>query len=300
MIVVRTVEDLREQVRLAQSKGAVVGFVPTMGFLHEGHLSLLDEARAAGAGYIVVSIFVNPSQFGPREDFDSYPRDEERDRRLLEARGADLLFAPDVSVMYPEGSQTTVHVSAVSAPLEGEKRPGHFDGVSTVVAKLLNMVGADLAVFGQKDAQQCAVIRRMVLDLQIPVRLIFAPTVREADGLAMSSRNWYLSENERILAPALHRALLAGAEVLRSGSADARAAEKLMALTLEAWPGVTLDYLAVVDPETFLAPEDLDRPIVLVGAVRIGNTRLIDNIPLPRSVAGSDGEEQNRVEPATA
>ncbi|MEO8218006.1 MAG: pantoate--beta-alanine ligase [Acidobacteriota bacterium] len=299
MIVVRTVDDLRQRIRSARSTASKIGFVPTMGFLHEGHLSLVDAARSAGADYIVVSIFVNPTQFGPREDFASYPRDEDRDRRLLEERGADLLFAPDVATMYPEGSRTTVRVAGVSEPLEGARRPGHFDGVSTVVAKLLNMVTPDLAVFGQKDAQQCAVIRRMVLDLELPLQLLFAPTIREKDGLAMSSRNWYLSENERVLAPALHRALLAGAEVLGSGAADAAVAENMMVLTLEEWPGVTLDYLAVVDPETFLPPEDLHRPLVVVGAVRIGTTRLIDNIPLPRGFTKEQGKD-NPLQTATA
>src|SRR5438067_13349178 len=217
MITARTIDEVREAVASARIHGATVGFVPAMGFLHEGHLSLFEVARQSGATFIVVSIFVNPRQFGPSEDFSRYPRNEARDAEMLESRGVGVLFLPSVETMYPPGSQTTVSVAGVAKPLEGERRPGHFDGVATVVLKLFDIVQADLAAFGRKDAQQCAVIERMVRDLDVPVRLVFGETVREADGLAMSSRNSYLSAEDRKLAPVLHRALRAGEEAITHG-----------------------------------------------------------------------------------
>ena len=253
-----------------------------MGFLHEGHLSLVKTARDAGARFVVVSIFVNPKQFGPNEDFSRYPRSEERDRELLERAGADLLFMPAVEVMYPPGAATTVSVSNVARPLEGERRPGHFDGVATIVLKLLDIVQPDIAVFGRKDAQQCAVIDRMVRDLDVPVRLVFGETMREHDGLAMSSRNSYLSPKERELAPALHRALRAGEEALLHDVEDVAAVEKLMHRVIADTPGVEVDYLALVDPETFEPPADFNRDLLVAGAVRVGKTRLIDNIRVSR------------------
>jgi pantoate--beta-alanine ligase len=274
MIIARTIADVRAAVAEARSGGASIGFVPTMGYLHEGHLSLVDAARENGATWLAVSIFVNPTQFGPKEDFSSYPRDEERDIALLEGRKVDLLFAPGVEEIYPEGAMTTIKVSGVSDALEGERRPGHFEGVATVVAKLFNIVQPDLAVFGQKDAQQCAVIRAMVRDLDLPVRLVFAPTRRESDGLAMSSRNSYLSAEERAIAPALYRALRAGAASLEN-------AAEAMRQELARTPGVQLDYLELVDARTFQPPVDLNRDLIVVGAVRVGRTRLIDNIPIP-------------------
>ena len=246
-----------------------------MGFLHEGHLSLIRVARESGAQFIVVSVFVNPKQFGPKEDFSRYPRDEKGDIELLEREKVDLLFLPDVDTMYPPGSMTTVHVAGVAEPLEGERRPGHFDGVATVVLKLFDIVQPDLAVFGRKDAQQCAVIDRMVRDLDVPVRLVFGDTIREHDGLAMSSRNSYLSPDERKVAPVLHRALRAGEEAITHGIHDVDGIEKLMRRTAV---GVDVDYLAVVDPETFRAPADFRRDVLLAGAVRVGKTRLIDNV----------------------
>lgn len=282
MIVARTVEEVRHAVREARMHGATIGFAPTMGFLHEGHLSLIETTREAGATFVVVSIFVNPRQFGPNEDFARYPRDEERDRELLAAAGVDLLFLPPVDVMYPAGSSTAVVVSGVSRPLEGERRPGHFDGVATVVAKLFNIVQPDLAAFGRKDAQQCAVIERMVRDLDMPVRLVFGETVREHDALAMSSRNSYLSGAERARAPALHRALRAGEEAITHGIHEVAGIEKLMHRVVAEEGGVDVDYLVVVDPLTFEPPVDFDREILLAGAVRIGRTRLIDNVRVPR------------------
>ena len=278
MRVVTTIEEVREAVRVARANGETIGFVPTMGFLHEGHISLIDVARDAGATFLVVSIFVNPKQFGPNEDFSRYPRDEMRDRELLENAKVDLLFLPPVEVMYPAGAATTISVSTVARPLEGERRPGHFDGVATVVAKLFNIVQADIAAFGRKDAQQCAVIERMVRDLDLPVRLVFGETKREGDGLAMSSRNSYLSAGERAKAPVLHRALRAGEEAITHGIHEVAGIEKLMNRVVTEEGGVEVDYLAVVDPETFQAPADFDREVLLAGAVKIGRTRLIDNI----------------------
>ena len=277
MKVVKSIEEVREAVLGARTHGATVGFVPTMGFLHEGHLSLIDVAREAGAAFIVVSIFVNPLQFGPAEDFSRYPRNEARDRELLENAKVDLLFLPDVETMYPTGAQTTVTVSDVAAPLEGQRRPGHFAGVATVVAKLFNIVQPDVAAFGQKDAQQCAVIERMVRDLDVPVRLIFGETVREHDGLAKSSRNSYLSTEERAKAPVLHRALRAAEEAITHGIREVEDVEKLMRRVVEEEGGVEVDYLAVVDPETFVPPAEWHE-VLLAGAVRVGKTRLIDNI----------------------
>jgi pantoate--beta-alanine ligase len=277
VIIARTIEEARNAIAAVRSQPLKIGFVPTMGFLHEGHLSLIDVARANGADFVIVSIFVNPRQFGPSEDFERYPRDEAKDRALLESRNVDLLFLPALDVMYPPGSQTTVHVGGVAKPLEGERRPGHFDGVATVVLKLFDIVQPDIAVFGRKDAQQCAVIERMVRDLDVPVRLVFGETVREADGLAMSSRNSYLSPDQRALAPVLQRALRAGERELAS-----RNVEWVESAMRDVAKGVDVDYLLLVDPETFEAPSDFERDLLLAGAVRIGKTRLIDNIRVPR------------------
>ncbi|MGZ4807795.1 MAG: pantoate--beta-alanine ligase, partial [Thermoanaerobaculia bacterium] len=277
-----TIAEVRDHIAAARARGAIIGFVPTMGFLHEGHLSLIRVARDAGATFIIVSIFVNPKQFGPNEDLSRYPRNEERDRELLESESIDLLFLPPVDVMYPPGSATTVQVSTVARPLEGERRPGHFDGVATVVLKLFNIVQPDLAAFGRKDAQQCAVIERMVRDLDVPVRLVFGETLRERDGLAMSSRNSYLSATERQIAPVLHRALRAGEDALVHGIHDVAAIEKLMHRVASETPGLEVDYLALVDPQTFEPPADFHRDLLFAGAVRVGKTRLIDNIRVSR------------------
>lgn len=281
MKIVRTVEEVRAAVSNARRSGGEVAFVPTMGYLHEGHLSLVRLVREEGARFVVASIFVNPLQFGPNEDFTTYPRDEERDAALLEREGTDLLFLPSVQTMYPEGASTNVCVRGVSAPLEGERRPGHFDGVATVVAKLFHIVQPDVAAFGRKDAQQCAVIGKMVRDLDMPLRLVFGDTVREADGLAKSSRNSYLSPEERTKAPVLHRALRAGSDAVSDGVRDVAEIEKRMREVVDAEKGVTLDYLSLVDPLTFGPPPDFERELLVAGAVRIGRTRLIDNIRIP-------------------
>lgn len=276
----RTIAGVRVAVHHARAAGATVGFVPTMGYLHRGHLSLIDVARDAGATFVVVSVFVNPRQFAPSEDLSRYPRDEVRDLEALEAADVDLVFLPEVDVMYPPGATTTVSVGGVSAPLEGERRPGHFDGVATVVVKLFGIVGADIAAFGRKDAQQCAVIEQLVCDLDIPVRLVFGETVREPDGLAMSSRNGYLTAQERAKAPVLHRALRAGEEAIRSGVREVAEIENAMRGVVAGVEGVEVDYLAVIDPATFLPPSGFEGEILLAGAVRIGKTRLIDNVRL--------------------
>lgn len=283
MLITRTIDETRRAVAAARAQGRTVGFVPTMGFLHDGHLSLVDVARAEGADFIAVSIFVNPRQFGPAEDFDRYPRDEERDRLLLADRGVDLLFLPSVEAMYPAGATTSISVGPVAKPLEGARRPGHFEGVATVVAKLLNIVQPQIAAFGRKDAQQCAVIERMTRDLDLPVRLVFGETIREHDGLAMSSRNSYLTPEQRAVAPALYRALRAGEEALLHGVADVASVERLMLQFAAEVPEIEVDYLVLVDPETFERPADLERDLLVAGAVRVGRTRLIDNIRIPRS-----------------
>jgi pantoate--beta-alanine ligase len=283
MIVATTIEAARAAIANARTAGKTIGFVPTMGFLHDGHLSLIDAARANGANFIVVSIFVNPTQFGPNEDFERYPRDEARDKDLLEGKDVDVLFLPSVTVMYPPGSQTSVHAGAVARPLEGERRPGHFDGVATVVLKLFNIVQPDLAVFGRKDAQQCVVIERLVRDFDVPVKLVFAETAREPDGLARSSRNSYLSADERAIAPALYRALRVGEEAIAGGNRDVSEIESLMRAALPEKSSLEIDYIAVVDPETFLPPAHFRRDVLIVGAVRVGRTRLIDNVRIARA-----------------
>jgi len=281
MITARSVSEVRSEIRAARAAGSTIGFVPTMGFLHEGHLALIDAARHAGASYIAVSIFVNPTQFGPKEDFSRYPRDEEGDSKKLISRDVDLVFIPTVSEMFGGDRNVEVKVAGVARPLEGERRPGHFDGVATVVTQLFNIVRPDLAVFGQKDAQQCAVVRQLIKQLAIPVQLVIAPTSRESDGLAMSSRNVYLSKEQRELAPMFQRALRVGRdELLRGGSAPT--VEERMREELGKMHGIEIDYLALVDASTFETPLSLDRDLVLVGAIRIGQTRLIDNIPVMR------------------
>jgi pantoate--beta-alanine ligase len=277
----RRIDEVRLSVREAKSSGKRIGFVPTMGSLHDGHLALLDAARAAGCDFLVVSIFVNPKQFGPNEDFARYPRDEHGDLAQLRSRGVDLLFAPSVEEIYPPHFQTSVRVSGVARALEGERRPGHFDGVATIVCKLFNIVQPDVAVFGEKDAQQCAVISRMVKDLAIPVELRFHPTVRESDGLARSSRNVYLDPRERSIAPAMHEAITLGASKLRGG-ASVKEAEDAMAARIREESALSLDYLRVVDPNTFETPSDDVNEVAIVGAVRIGSTRLIDTMTLTR------------------
>lgn len=273
MMIVRTVADVRAAV--AEGPGPV-GLVPTMGALHEGHLALVRAARERCAT-VVVSLFVNPTQFNEQSDLAAYPRDEQRDAELAASAGADLLFAPTVDEVYPPGFSTTVTVAGVTAPLEGAQRgTSHFDGVATVVTKLLNMVGPDHAYFGQKDAQQAAVIRRFVTDLNIPAQIHTVPTVREPDGLALSSRNVHLRGDERDRALALSRALQAAERAAAAGERDAAAirAQALAALTPFA---VEPEYLELVDPETLDPVERVEADVLVAIAARVGSTRLIDN-----------------------
>lgn len=280
MEVIRRREPLRDACDDARLEGRTVGFVPTMGFLHEGHLSLVRKARRESDA-VVVSIFVNPLQFGPGEDLDAYPRDEGRDLGLLEETGVDLAFVPAAEEMYPGGPpQVTVDPGALGDVLEGASRPGHFRGVGTVVAKLFGIVGACRAYFGDKDAQQLAVVRRMVEDLDLPVSVLAGETVREPDGVAMSSRNVYLSPEEREAARALPRALAAAEALVEGGERDAHAVRAEMARHLGAEPLADLDYVAVVDEETFGEIERLERPARGLVAARVGPARLIDNVRL--------------------
>ena len=271
MNVERTIADLRGTLTNAARP---VGFVPTMGALHEGHLSLVRAARER-CETVVMSIFVNPLQFGPTEDFDRYPRPEKDDLAAAEQAGVDVVFLPSVDEMYPPGRSTTVHVAGVTDRFEGAIRPDHFDGVATVVAKLFGIVGAELAFFGQKDAQQLAVVRQMVEDLSMPVEIVGCETVRESDGLAMSSRNAYLSPDERDRSLALWNSLQAGAGALRDGVGNDEAQARMLSVLEPAVDSV--DYAAVVDPDTFEDPRPGERRLLIVAA-RLGKTRLIDNL----------------------
>jgi len=276
MIVHSTVGELKEA---RSSWQRPVGLVPTMGYLHEGHISLVRAARAESKT-VVVSIFVNPTQFGPSEDLSRYPRDMERDLSLLEQEGVDVVFAPPDGAMYPSGYSTWIDVQGVTGILEGASRPGHFRGVATVCNKLFNIVSPERAYFGQKDAQQVAVLKTMVRDLDMNLELIVLPTVREADGVAMSSRNAYLRPDERVAARVLHRALTQAREMQESGVSDADAIRKRMASVVEAEPLAVLEYATIVDPLTFEELDTLQGPALGVITVRIGTTRLIDNMPL--------------------
>lgn len=276
MQTVRQIDDLRKALDAFRSEGARLAFVPTMGALHDGHMALVEAAKRAGTR-VIVSIFVNPIQFGPNEDLAKYPRREQADSRMLANAGVDLLWMPSPEIMYPQGFATSVRVSGVSEGLDGAHRPGHFDGVATVVAKLFHQVRPDVALFGEKDWQQLQVIRRMVADLDMGLEIQGVPTQREDDGLALSSRNAYLMPEERTRAIALPRALGAAAKVIGEGgdreAALAQARESLAAA------GFEVDYVALVDAESLDAPV-ADRPMRLLAAARIGATRLIDNIPV--------------------
>jgi pantoate--beta-alanine ligase len=271
--VYRTIAELREW--RAGASGAL-GLVPTMGYLHDGHLSLVRESKRENA-LTVVSIFVNPAQFGPSEDLARYPRDEARDLAMLEALDVDAVFAPSVDEIYPHGFSTYVSVEGLTDRLEGASRPTHFRGVTTVVLKLLNIVQPDRAYFGQKDAQQLAVIRRMVRDLDLPVRIVAAPIVREPDGVAMSSRNVYLSPDERAAAHVLNRALSLAERLFDDAVRDAETFRRGMHELIAQQPLAEIDYISVADAETLGELDVVDRPALVSLAVRFGATRLIDN-----------------------
>ena len=275
----RLLHSVAEMVSARAEVERPLGLVPTMGALHEGHLSLVRRARSENAS-LVVTIFVNPSQFAPNEDLAAYPRDPERDLALLESEGADVVFMPPPEEVYPAGYDTWISVERTSASLEGEARPGHFRGVATVVCKLFNMVRPDRAYFGQKDAQQLQVIRRMNADLNLGVEVTAMPTVREPDGLAMSSRNAYLSPDERRAAPVLYAALQAAQELYDDGVRQAPAIREAMQRVLAAEPLAQPEYVSVADPDTLAELELVDGPALASLAVRIGTTRLIDNVVL--------------------
>jgi pantoate--beta-alanine ligase len=279
MKIVGQIPAVRAESRAARADGRRVGFVPTMGALHQGHLSLVRAAKAQ-ADLVIVSIFVNPTQFGPNEDLARYPRPFEKDRALLEQEGVDVLFAPAVEEMYPNGAVTYVTVEGMSERLCGRSRPGHFRGVTTVVSKLFHIVEPDVAFFGQKDAAQLAIIRRMTQDLNFPVEIMGCPIVREPDGLAMSSRNSYLDPGQRKAALVLNRALTQMAENFRAGErgiANLLAAGKQVLLEE---PGARLDYLEIVDPDSLDPISDFSKPALVAVAAFVGNTRLIDNVLL--------------------
>ena len=276
MKVVDTIAAMKaERVRLTGS----VGFVPTMGYLHEGHLELVRRARAENLT-VIASIFVNPSQFGPQEDFAAYPRDPERDLALLDKEGVGVAFMPNAQEIYPEGFSSWVEVEGITERLEGESRPGHFRGVTTVVAKLFNIVQPDRAYFGQKDAQQLAVIRKMVSDLNMNLEIVAVPTLREPDGLAMSSRNTHLTPEERKAALVLWKALCLARGHWEKGQRDAASLRQDMTSLIEREPFASIDYVSIADPETLEELDVIDRPALVSLAVRIGGTRLIDNTML--------------------
>lgn len=272
MRILRTIADVRTAVREARPSGHTVGLVPTMGAFHEGHLSLMREARAHH-GLVVVSLFVNPTQFAPHEDLSTYPRDEARDAALAEAEGVDILFAPTPAEVYPEGFATNIHVAGITEVLDGASRGAHhFDGVATVVTKLFGIVRPDAAYFGQKDAQQVLVVRRVVRDLDLDVRIVSCPIVREADGLAMSSRNVYLDADARAQAGALNRALDVGEAAHLAGDPVVPASRAVLAAA-----GIEPEYLELRDAETLEPVESVDRDALLLVAARVGAARLIDN-----------------------
>lgn len=276
MHTIHSPREMQSACRAARREGKTVGLVPTMGALHEGHLSLVRSARAQ-ADVVVVSIFVNPLQFGPKEDFSKYPRTFETDCAKLLAEGVDLVFAPTPGEMYPQGASTVVHVEGLSKRLDGRSRPGHFQGVTTVVAKLFEIVRPDLAFFGQKDAAQVAVIRKMVHDLNMDMQVVICPIVREKDGLAMSSRNAYLSTEQRKQALCLHRSLEAVHELVKKGETSAKSLVTAGKSCIAEEPGAKLDYFEIVNPDTLEPVKKVSSGALIAVAAWVGETRLIDN-----------------------
>jgi pantoate--beta-alanine ligase len=274
---VRRIADLRSELDRMRTTAGTLAFVPTMGALHAGHASLVERAHG-DAGAVVVSVFVNPLQFGPAEDFEAYPRDLERDAAALAEWGTALLFAPEARELLPRRPEVTVDPGPLGARLEGAVRPGHFRGVLTIVAKLLHLVEPDVAVFGQKDLQQAVLVRRMAADLDLPVRIAVAPTVREPDGLALSSRNAYLSPSERAAAPALIRSLRAGERALLAGERRARAVRQAVLEALAEEPSLQLDYAAVLRADDLAEVEEITGPAAIAAAARLGRIRLLDNL----------------------
>lgn len=281
MEIIESIYQMKATTRSLKSQGKKIGFVPTMGYLHEGHLSLVQACRQE-TDIVVVSIFVNPLQFGPKEDFDRYPRDIERDRALLEREGADYLFYPSAQEMYPPDYKTYVEVTGLQDGLCGRSRPGHFRGVATVVLKLFNIVSPDVAYFGQKDAQQAVIIRRMVRDLNLDVEIKVMPIVRDKDGLALSSRNTYLSPEERRASLAIPRSLEEAARMIEGGENDCQVIKKRIEEIIKAEPRLRIDYIEIVDPEELQPLEKIDDEALIALAVYCGQTRLIDNLKISR------------------
>lgn len=277
MEIIREIAALRQKIKQARQAGHTIGFVPTMGFLHEGHISLLRTARREN-GFVVLSIFVNPLQFGIGEDYEEYPRDLQGDADQAQQAGCDLIFAPTVKEMYPQGYATFVDVERLTEGLCGASRPGHFRGVTTVVTKLFNIVTPDNTYFGQKDAQQALVIQRMARDLNMDLTVHIMPTVREADGLAMSSRNTYLSPEQRNAATVLSRSLFAAANKIKNGERDAQTIANFIRQNIEAEPLANIDYISITDTNEIKKSETINGRTLIALAVRFGKTRLIDNI----------------------
>jgi pantoate--beta-alanine ligase len=293
MIRLTTPADARAACHDARRAGSHIGYVPTMGFFHAGHRSLMRAARSE-TDLVVVSIFVNPLQFGPTEDLDAYPRDLERDAALLEAEGIDVLFAPTVDAMYPERMSTTVHVTGLTEGLCGDARPTHFDGVTTVVAKLFSIVGPCRAYLGRKDFQQLAVLRRMAADLNLPVEVVGCPLVRESDGLAMSSRNAYLSESDRAAATVLSKAVYWSSETVVRGERDPEAVVASVRTVVAMEPSVELEYVEVRDARDLTRVESLAGDVVVAVAARVGGARLIDNCVI--SISDEEAADEVRVD----
>ncbi|MHC4417490.1 MAG: pantoate--beta-alanine ligase [Planctomycetota bacterium] len=279
MQVAETTKSVRELVRAARGRGQKIGFVPTMGALHVGHISLI-EAAVKQCDFVVVSIFVNPTQFCPGEDFEKYPRPVDADLQICRESGVDVVFTPTTQQMYGKNNLAWVTVEKLTEPLCGKFRPGHFRGVTTVCAKLFNIVAPDLAYFGQKDAQQAIVIKKMVADLNMPLHVVICPTVRHQDGLAVSSRNQYLTEQQRKDATLIYKALQKCREMIDSGATDTKSAIGEMCQVLDKAPAINIEYASIVDAETLQPVDPIDGKILVALAVKIGNTRLIDNILL--------------------
>ncbi len=277
MRVIEKIKDLKAIIRSQKSSGKTIGLVPTMGYLHDGHLSLVKASRDEN-DFTIMSIFVNPTQFGPNEDFDSYPRDMERDTKLAEAAGVDVIFAPSKDEMYPDGYKTYVEVEDITNVLCGKSRPGHFRGVTTVVAKLFNIVEPDKAYFGQKDAQQVIVLRKMVKDLNMNLEIVTCPIVRESDGLAMSSRNTYLSPEERSGALALSQSLFEAEKIIKDGERDAAKIIGYIKNRISQVEVAEIDYVEITDIDDLKSVEHIAGKVLIALAVRFGRTRLIDNV----------------------
>lgn len=277
MNIIRSVDEMKVLIKDIKRSGKTIGFVPTMGYLHDGHISLVKRARGEN-DVVVVSVFVNPTQFGPNEDFDSYPRDEERDANLCKEAGCDILFMPTKEDMYRQNYSTYVEVQGLTEGLCGAKRPGHFRGVTTIVTKLFNIVKPDRAYFGQKDAQQLAVIKRMVADLDMDVEVVGCEIVRDADGLALSSRNTYLSEDERKQAPVLYKSLVKAKEAIEKGERVSENIIELIEDTIRDAKDAVIDYVEIVNNETLKPVEKIEEEVLIALAVKIGKTRLIDNM----------------------